>query len=459
MAARVEVAPLRHSRSDGKSGSRTSAADPLAFAVLSVYTREFARRRPAVQWPLLTRFRRLPSTVFRSSTILSARCTSRMKRSPVFLGTIYCILAALGYTITNAFLRYLAGLGADEMWVICVKEAVTVCVIGPWILVQYFRRQGPSLRLRVVVVLMLIGLAVQLCGNVSVQWAFGVVGLAVTMPAVFGTMIVGSAVLGWLLLGEAVSRRTVAAMGAVIVAIVMLSTGAASQWKSSPPSVPAQAMASTEDRGFSRPSALFHSPGGPASQADVTSARGAQYGSPPSLASPNEPRATASMLPLTVDRFWGLLGVAAACMAGLVYAALGIGIRWATQHRTPISVIVFIVTSMGVLSLGSLSLVRVGFEQLLATDLFLVGLMLSSGIANLLGFLAITKGLELVPVAHANVVNASQVALGAVLGVLLFGELLSLWLVLGVALTVAGMLLVGSENGGSGRRPGTESAS
>lgn len=362
-----------------------------------------------------------------------------MKASPVLIGTIYCVFAALGYTVTNGFLRYLAALGADEMWVVCIKEVVTVCIVGPWLLVQYSRRDRPLLRTRVVVVLMLIGLAVQVYGNVNMQWAFGIVGLAVSMPAAFGAMIVGSAVLGWFLLGEAVGWRTIVAMVAVIGAIVILSTGATSGRQSLQESAAAQASPGTMGT-FSH--MVPEGPSLPGAQAAV-----------PGVGWLRLDRNKSVSQHLVAVLGEPALAVAAACLAGLVYAVLGVGIRWATRHETPVSVIVFVVTGMGVLSLGGLSLVRVGARQLLATDPFQLGLMLSAGVANLLGFLAITKGLQLVPVAHANVVNASQVALGAVLGVALFGELRGVWLVLGVGLTVVGILLVGSKNGREGGKP------
>jgi hypothetical protein len=48
----------------------------------------------------------------------------------VVAGTAYCIVSALCYTAANICLRKLAALEADEMWVTCVKEVVTVSVIG-----------------------------------------------------------------------------------------------------------------------------------------------------------------------------------------------------------------------------------------------------------------------------------------------------------------------------------------
>ena len=68
--------------------------------------------------------------------------------------------------------------------------------------------------------------------------------------------------------------------------------------------------------------------------------------------------------------------------------------------------------------------------------------MYAAGFFNLLGFVAIIKGLQLTTVVHANVVNASQVALAAIAGILLFNEPRNPWLILGVGLTALGVVLI-----------------
>ena len=63
-----------------------------------------------------------------------------------------------------------------------------------------------------------------------------------------------------------------------------------------------------------------------------------------------------------------------------------------------------------------------------------------AGVFNLIGFLAIIHGLQRTTVVHANVVSASQVAMAAVAGMALFHEPPNPWLLLGVGLTIAGIL-------------------
>jgi drug/metabolite transporter (DMT)-like permease len=69
--------------------------------------------------------------------------------------------------------------------------------------------------------------------------------------------------------------------------------------------------------------------------------------------------------------------------------------------------------------------------------------MVFCGTLNLLAYLAIIKGLELTSVVRANVLSASQVAMAAVAGLLFFREAASPVLVAGVAMTIAGMVMIG----------------
>jgi len=97
---------------------------------------------------------------------------------------------------------------------------------------------------------------------------------------------------------------------------------------------------------------------------------------------------------------------------------------------------------MAVVSLGPLSVYRLGIAQLASTPTEQFGWMLAAGGFNLVAFLAISKGLQLTTVVHANVLNASQVAMAVVAGWIFFKESMNLWLILGVALTILGIILI-----------------
>jgi drug/metabolite transporter, DME family len=297
-----------------------------------------------------------------------------------WLGTSCCLLSAVFYSAANIFLRQLAELEADPAWVICLKETTAVLIVGPWLLWQLSRGVRPTCNPRALRLLILTALAVQLIGNLGIQWAFGIVGLIISLPIVFSTLLIGSALMGVILLHESLSTRSVAAMTVVISSIVLLSIGVAQQ------------------------SSTATSPSGPLLTA---------------------------------------LAIATAGVGGMVYAGMGATLRYAANARVSIPVMVVVVTGTGTITLGILSLVRLGPAEMLATDRTVVGWIIASGLCNVIAFLFITKGLQLTTLAHANVLNASQVAFGALAGILLFREPYNSWLLSGVALTIFGIGLFG----------------
>lgn len=323
------------------------------------------------------------------------------------LGTACCIGSAICYTAANICLRQLAGWEVHPAWVIAVKEMVTVAVVGPFLL--WLMLQGKwTFRDPVVLgVLVATGVGVQLAGNMSVQWAFGVVGLTVSTPTAMGVMLVASGVMGFVWLGERVSRRSALAISLLIVAISLLAVGS---W------IAEQVKAASTDNATATANT---------DTVEDTTA----VAEPPSLGR-------------------ALLGVAAAALAGAMFATLAAAVRFAGARKAPVSVIVFVITGTGVVACGLLSLNRIGVEGMVATPPERLGWMIASGVFNLLGFLLITKGLQLTTLVHANVINASQVALAAVAGMLLFKEPSNGWLVAGILLTVVGIFQIGNDPAG-----------
>ena len=310
---------------------------------------------------------------------MNANTLSTSTRIP-WLGTACCLLSAACYSGANICLRQLAEIKADPAWVICLKETTAVVVLGPWILWQVCRGVRPSYHPRTLLVLVVTALAVQLIGNLGIQWAFGVVGLVISLPMVFGALLIGAVLIGAIVFRESLSMRSTVAVAAVIASVVLLSVGA------------------TERNG----------------------------------ASAN-----------TGGLFLTSLAIAAAGLGGAVYAGMGAVLRYAASARMPVPVTVVVVTGTGTLSLGALCLIRLGPAEMLATDRTVLTWIIASGLCNVIAFSLIIKGLQLTTLAHANVLNASQVALGALAGVLLFHEPYNSWLLAGVTLTIIGIGLFG----------------
>ncbi len=288
----------------------------------------------------------------------------------------------LGYSTANACMNELSRMSCVSTWAICNKELVTVLAVGPWLLAQVWRRRSGFPRGRPLAILIAAGLATELIGNVGVQWGYEIVGLAVMVPAYTGSILVSSAILGGILLGEHVSVRNLGAIGVVILAVVLLGVGAR------------QAVGA----------------------ATVKSA------SPWVIAA----------------------AIVVAGAAGMVFALMGIAIRHCVTGTTSYSAVVVIITAMGVLSLGPLSFATAGAAKLMATPWEQYALMFAAGICNLIAFAALVRGLHLTTVLHVYMLNAGQVAMAAVTGMLFFGERFNGWLLLGVVLMIAGIFAFGS---------------
>ncbi len=302
-------------------------------------------------------------------------------------------------------MRQLTAVHCDTFWAVFNRELVTTVVVGVWLLRRAVRLKGtgpicakhPSGRSaanrtcplstlpagRELGLLLLVGLLIQVAGNVCVQWSLGVVGLAVTIPAMFGAMITGGAVIGRVWLGERVSGRSIMAIAMLLGSLALLGVGAEAAGCSI-----AEAKAVT----------------------------------------PN---------PLLM-----VLAVAAAGLAGTVYALLSAVIRRSVTRNTTPAAAAFLVTLMGVVSLGPICVYRLGVPALLETPVDQIILMIAAGVFNLVAFLAIIHGLQRITVVHANAVNASQVAMAAVAGMALFAEPSTVWLLLGVCLTIFGIVWI-----------------
>ncbi len=306
-----------------------------------------------------------------------------LRLPPAAAGALCCIVSVLGYSTANACMNQLSLMRCVPTWAICNKELITVVVAGPWLLAQAWRRKSGFPSGRPLAILIAVGLATELIGNVGVQWGYEIVGLAVMVPAYTGFMLVATTVLGGILLGERVSRRNLAAVGLLILALVLLGVGSA-QAAPSPVAKP------------------------PASPLAIAAA------------------------------------IAMAAAAGIAFSLLAIAIRHCVTGTTSYSAVMVIITATGVLTLGPLSFAGAGAAKLAATPWEQYALMFAAGVCNLVAFAALVRGLHLTTVLHVYMLNAGQVAMAAVTGMLFFGESFNGWLLLGVVLMIAGIFAFGS---------------
>ena len=105
------------------------------------------------------------------------------------------------------------------------------------------------------------------------------------------------------------------------------------------------------------------------------------------------------------------------------------------------SATIVVLSTTVVLTLGGTSLLRIGPHRLLATPPNVWLQMLGAGLATAAAFFAISGAYQLLSVVKVNLLNASQIAMSALAGVVLFGEPNTYWLQAGTVLTIVGLIL------------------
>jgi drug/metabolite transporter, DME family len=299
-------------------------------------------------------------------------------RNLLRLGTTLCVLSAIAYTAYNVCLRDVSQ-QCDPAWINCVQASVSAAVFGLYLLWRAVRGLPALPPWRELLALLVVGLVTQL-GGVLFVLGMSIVGVAVTATLQTGGMLAISAILGLLVLGERVSRLQISAIFLITLAVVFLSMGTES--------------------------------------ADAATAK----------------RMSTAII---------LLGIAAGLLAGFAFAVLTVGIRKTVTGNTSPQAIVFLINLMGVVVLGPWSAYQLGFQTLVQTAPCDLAMMLAAGVFNLLAFLLVTKSLQMISVVRFNVINNGlTTVLTAVVGIVLLSEPWNSTSLLGILLSMAGIVAI-----------------
>ena len=128
--------------------------------------------------------------------------------------------------------------------------------------------------------------------------------------------------------------------------------------------------------------------------------------------------------------------------AGFTYAVCNVIIRTMVTHHATLAGTLLIFSMTGVVGLGLSSIWRLGVPTLAETSTENLCYMLLGGVFNAVAFYAIAKGLQVLTVARVNALNATSLAMMALVGTVFFKEAVSLGLLSGVTLMVAGIFLI-----------------
>lgn len=143
---------------------------------------------------------------------------------------------------------------------------------------------------------------------------------------------------------------------------------------------------------------------------------------------------------LTVSR----LGLLAGIGSGFGYALYSIFGKAALEkyHTMTIATYTFVFASFALLPVsgfGNLSSLQVEVFSSVNFWLYLIGLGL---FPTVLAYILYTKGLESVESSRASIVATIEPVVGSLVGVLLFGELLSGWQLVGISLVISAVVLI-----------------
>jgi DME family drug/metabolite transporter len=140
------------------------------------------------------------------------------------------------------------------------------------------------------------------------------------------------------------------------------------------------------------------------------------------------------------NSFW--LSVAAAILAGIGWGLSGVIIRRVVTREVTVAVTIFLLSITGVVGLGLTTVWRKGPQWMLETTPGDFQTMMVAGGFTTIAFFALTESLRRITVVRANLLNASQIAMAALAGVIIFDERMTVGLIIGTALTALGLLLM-----------------
>ena len=323
----------------------------------------------------------MPETPHNPDGQLSPRPKTARATDLVLRGTLLAVFSSFCYTASIIALRAVTDEGPDwAAWVSCLKAIPTVAAAIVVLACQatWGSITWPSRRM--IFALLVSGTAMQLMGNLGFQWGLALGGMAFTVPLSQAALLISGAVLGVVLIGERVSRRSTAAMGVLIMAICLLSLDADQI---------AQAVA------------------GPDGQELI------------------------------------LLTVAMGLLSGVGWGQAGVVIRQVAKSGVSTAATILLLSSTAILVLGGGVLARQGTDWILEQTSpreFWIS-MIAGGFTSV-AFFALTAALKHISIVRANLINASQIALTSLAGVLLFDEPMTRWMVIGTGLTIGGLMMM-----------------
>ena len=291
------------------------------------------------------------------------------------------------------------------MWVAGVKALPTFAAAVVLLWIRRQRGQSSFVAWSFVWPIAVAALFNQLGGNFAFQMSLRAIGLAISVPICFASIICSGAIVGRTVLGDQISVRTAISIGLMVASIVFLSVAAESRSDTDARTGTAEIL--------------------PVVTGDALVVTGAD----------ESDQAGPKQSPMGVPT-----GVALSVLSGLCYGVTGVFIRKAVTSQMPVAATLFLFSAVGFLVLCPLSLFFLPVQTIAESSRREWFMIAVAGTFNAIGFFAITHAMRHLTISRANVINASQNAMCAVGAVLVFQESLSPIGLLGIGMAIAGLL-------------------
>ena len=260
-----------------------------------------------------------------------------------------------------------------------IRESVATLVALPIVIVGLIRHTIPANQWRFWGLLFGVSCLMQVLGNITYIWLFDMAGIAIALSCVWMGGLFSAQTFDLLCLKERFNVRTFIGLTIVLAAVCCIGIGL----------------------GLS----------------DNTLSDLSQFG--------------AGAIALII--LGGLL-------VGIMNSSTMASVRVAHNNNVPFWVPILIVPGSGTIVLGILSCMEHSSGILTALTYQQFGVAFLAGAANLIAFAALVKGLGTTSLAYMNLLNASQVALGALAGIFWFMEPSNGFIITGIILTIAAIL-------------------
>ncbi len=304
-------------------------------------------------------------------------------RSAEFSGFLYGLLSAFFYSLAAIFMRQLTELNSPFSLTICLKESFAAVFAVPFVLWGLYNGSISRHQWRFWGLLFGVSAAMQILGNMTYLWIFSVAGIAVGLSCIWTGGLLSAQLYDLFCLRERFNIRVFFGLIVILAAVVFIGIG----------------MSLNDSTGT--------------------------------------PSATA------ISTTWGgvLIIIFSGLLVGTMSSSTMAAVRYSRKNDVSFWVPILLVPGSGTVVLGIWSLIEHGSAiqtALTGEQLFYITL---AGLANLAAFIALVKGLLIAPLAFMNLMNASQVALGALAGIFWFAEPSNGYIIAGVILTIVAILL------------------